>query len=136
MTPSKLLLAMSALIVLSACGNKQEASQPAPEAAASTPAETAAPAAAPAETSAAPMDTSGMDAHQIYAARCASCHGATAEGVNGNPSLAKLSSDEIVSKLKDYRAGKTMGDKTAIMAPQAKGLSDSDIDALAQFLAG
>ena len=134
MTSGKHLLALSALLLLAACGGKEEA--PAPEAA-TEPAPMAAPeAAAPAaEMAEAPAAAgAGVDASTLYAGRCASCHGPLAEGANGNPSLAKLSRADIEAKLQGYRDGKTMGPKTAIMAPMAKSLSDEEIAALASYL--
>ncbi len=76
-------------------------------------------------------DVSGND---LYAAKCASCHGEVGEGLAGNPKLSGLSKSDISSRLTDYRAGKQMGAKTAIMAAMAKPLSDEQIAALASYI--
>ncbi len=132
-TPHLLLLSLVLPLALAACGKEEPAQAPAP-------AETAAPAmpaepeaAAPAESTASDAGP-GVDAHGMYAAKCASCHGDMGQGVAGNPKLAGLSPADIESKLKDYRAGKQMGAKTAIMASAAKRLSDEEISALAAYL--
>jgi cytochrome c553 len=86
-------------------------------------------------TTAVPAEVSAdMDAHSLFAAKCASCHGGTGEGVGGNPKLTELTRADIESRLTDYRAGKQMGPKTAIMAAMAKSLSDEQIAALASYL--
>jgi cytochrome c553 len=129
-----LLLTLVLSLGLAACGKKNE-----PESAA--PAETAAPAApmeaspaAPQATEAAAGGEGAVDAHGLYAAKCASCHGATGEGVADNPKLAGLSVADIESRLKDYRDGKQRGPKTAIMAGMAKSLTDEQISSLASYL--
>jgi cytochrome c553 len=125
------LLAVAAL--LAGCGDKasEQADAPQPEAAVE--------AAAPAAEMAAPadnVDTSvgDVDAATLYARSCASCHGATGEGVAGFPSLAALSRDLIQARLETYRAGETVGPKSAVMHPVAKGLSNEQIAALAAYL--
>ena len=135
MNTSKQLLALSAALLLAACGGKEEPAPPAAEAEAPPPVvapEVSAPADASPESAAAPGV--GVDAHALYASRCASCHGETAEGVAGNPSLAKLSAADIQSRLEAYRAGQAVGPKSAIMMPMAKNLSDAEIEALATYL--
>lgn len=133
-TPHLLLLSLVLPLALAACGKEEPAQAPAPAetAAPAMPAETEA--AAPAEPTALADAGPGVDAHGMYAAKCASCHGDMGQGVAGNPKLAGLSPADIESKLKDYRAGKQMGAKTAIMASAAKGLSDEEISALAAYL--
>ena len=69
-------------------------------------------------------------------ATCAACHGANAEGQGMFPKLANLGADKIVDLLKKYRAGETVGANTAMMAPNAKALSDADIENLATYIAG
>ena len=138
-TPLYLALALS--LTLAACGKEQPA---APAAEAPAPA-------ASGDVAGPPMpmdpsqgvaghvegtvaDTSGMGGHDLFAAKCASCHGETGEGLAGNPKLAGLSKADIQSRLTDYRAGKQMGPKTAIMAAMAKPLTDEQITALAGYV--
>lgn len=130
MNPSKLLLALTASLLLTACGGKEEAAQPAPETAAAPTAE----AVAAAEQVAQSAPAEGTDAATMYTRRCVSCHGDLAQGVAGNPALDKLSAADIKAKLTKYRAGETLGPKSAIMAPITQNLSDADIDALASYL--
>lgn len=140
MKPTPLFLVLLTALTLAACGQDK-------------PAEPVEPAAqAPADTTVAappmPMDptqgvagnvegvvASGVNGHDLYAAKCASCHGETGEGLAGNPKLAGLSKADIQSRLTDYRSGKQMGPKTVIMAAMAKPLSDEQIAALASYLA-
>jgi cytochrome c553 len=130
-----LLLSLVLSLGLAACGKKNEPESAAPSESAATPA--APMEASPAEPQAteAAADAGGaVDAHALYAAKCASCHGATGEGLAGNPKLAGLSSTDIESRLKDYRDGKQLGPKTPIMAGMAKSLTDEQITSLASYL--
>lgn len=121
---SYISLALGALLSLAACGEK-------PAATPDTMAPAApAPGAAPAAVEAAP-DTGKIK----YGGVCAGCHGQQGQGMANFPKLAGQSADVLAAKLRDYKAGKTLGAQTAIMAPTAQGLSDSDIDALAKYIA-
>lgn len=100
---------------------------------AATPA--AAPAAAPAATAAAAGGAGDVAAGQALFATCAACHGAKGEGAGMFPKLAGLSADKAADLLKKYRAGETVGANTAMMAPNAKSLSDANITDLAAFIA-
>jgi cytochrome c553 len=111
------ILALVTAVALAACGKKEEA---------------AAPEQAPAATAPAPVP---IDAAATFRANCASCHGPNGEGVATYPKLAGNTEDVVKAKLTDYKAGKQMGPQTAVMAPIAAKLSDSDIDALAQYVA-
>jgi cytochrome c553 len=129
-----LLVTLVLSLGLAACGQKKE-----PESTA--PAETALPAAPMEATPAAPESAESaagaggtVDAQGLYASKCASCHGATGEGVADNPKLAGLTRADIESRLKDYRDGKQRGPKTAIMAGMAKSLTDQQIASLASYL--
>ncbi|MFA5083188.1 MAG: c-type cytochrome [Hydrogenophilaceae bacterium] len=131
MNHTPLFLAIALSLALAACGQEKQ-----PEV--SGPAETAAPAAEPmaAEPAQEPSGAMGaaVDGHALYAAKCASCHGEAGEGLAGNPKLAGLTRADIQSRLADYRAGKQMGPKTAIMAGMAKSLTDEQIVALASYV--
>ena len=66
---------------------------------------------------------------------CQSCHGPTGQGQAIFPKIAGRSPEETADLLKRYRAGETLGAQTALMAPQAKVLSDGDIANLAAYIA-
>ena len=94
--------------------------------------------AAPAAAAAAPASTGKGDAalgKEKYAT-CAACHGANGEGAGMFPKLAGTPADKIADLLKKYRAGETVGANTAMMAPNAKTLTDADIDNLAAYIGG
>lgn len=137
MKPTPLILALLLSLTLTACG-KDKPAEPVAEA----PADTATMAGPPM-----PMDPSqgvaghveaaageDVDGHALYTAKCVSCHGATGEGLAGNPKLAGLSKADIQSRLTSYRDGVKMGPKTVIMAAMAKPLTDAQIAALATYL--
>lgn len=68
---------------------------------------------------------------QLKAYSCASCHGRNGISSHPNyPSLAGLSERELASALAAYRSGER---KHALMTPQARGLNDADISALAFY---
>lgn len=81
--------------------------------------------------------------HKLYQSSCASCHGMKAQGQGMFPKLAGLSADRVKKALvafknNDSAALKKMGlggSNAAIMAPNAAGLSDQDMDNLAAYLA-
>ena len=83
-------------------------------------------------TQATAQDISAGEA--IYQKDCRTCHGPTAKGMAVFPKLTGNSADFIVNRLKQYRAGETIGPNTPLMAPLAKGLSDEDIANLAAYI--
>lgn len=113
--------------VLGGCGDRsQKEETAAPE----TPAPTESTAAAPVS----PVVAGSGDAAALYEGTCAACHGTTGEGVGDFPALTALSRDVVLSRLEAYRAGETVGPRSAVMAPLAKQLSDEQIEALATYL--
>ncbi|WP_018871728.1 c-type cytochrome [Thioalkalivibrio sp. ALJ16] len=66
---------------------------------------------------------------------CVACHGAQGQGTPVFPALAGRDAEYIADKLVRYRAGETVGDQTALMAPNAANLSDQDIADLAVYVA-
>ena len=74
--------------------------------------------------------------HALFSS-CAVCHGAAGEGgkLFGAPKLAGLPYDSVVSLLNLYRKGQQMGANSYAMIPQAKHLTDSEIAALASYIA-
>lgn len=80
---------------------------------------------------------------KLYEQSCASCHGQQAQGQGMFPALAGKSADRIVTALGHYKNGnqdalKEMGDlggsNFAIMAPNAAGLSDGDMENLGAYI--
>ena len=72
----------------------------------------------------------GLD---VYSAKCISCHGDLGQGIDNNPALRKLTPAAMQQKLLDYRAGKTLGAQTAVMAQAVAGLSDAEIAAVSLY---
>ncbi len=74
-----------------------------------------------------------VNAGRGRAGNCAACHGA--QGISRQPlypSLAGRPAAELSSALYAFRDGER---KHAIMSPQARGLSDADIELLAAYYA-
>lgn len=131
MNHTPLFLAIVLSLTLAACGQEKQP-EPTVEATAE-PAASAPMAAEPAAADSASTEA-GVDGNALYAAKCVSCHGETGEGLADNPKLVGLTRADIQSRLSDYRAGKQMGPKTAIMAGMAKPLTDEQIAALAAYV--
>lgn len=68
----------------------------------------------------------------VMAASCASCHGPGGGSPGAIPSINRLSAPDMAKKLRDYRAGQL---EPTIMNRIAKGYTDAEIDALAQYFA-
>lgn len=89
-----------------------------------------------AEAAAAPAAAAGdVAAGKAKFAACAACHGMNGEGQGMFPKVAGQSADVLADKLKKYRAGETVGPMSAMMAPNASGLSDADIADLSAYMA-
>lgn len=70
---------------------------------------------------------------QARASSCAACHGPM--GISRNrmyPSIAGIPEAELKQALLDYRSGARTN---PLMSPQARGLSDEDIELLASYYA-
>jgi cytochrome c len=67
-----------------------------------------------------------------YAA-CGACHGSNGEGGVG-PALAGQSIEYIVGRLTQYKAGEKVGSQSNLMWGQAAGLSDQDMNDLAEYI--
>ncbi|MEE2002867.1 c-type cytochrome [Alkalimonas sp. MEB108] len=68
---------------------------------------------------------------EARARSCAACHGP--QGISRNrmyPSIAGMSAEEMTAALLAYRSGDIVN---PLMSPQARGLSDDDIAALAFY---
>ena len=68
-----------------------------------------------------------------YAA-CGACHGAQGGGGVG-PALAGQTVEYIVGRLNQYKAGEKVGKQSNLMWGQAAGLSDQDMNDLAEYIA-
>jgi cytochrome c553 len=64
--------------------------------------------------------------------QCASCHQPGYKGLNEFPRLARQKQAYLAKQLQDYRAGTRTNDN-GVMAATAKGLTDEQIEALAQY---
>jgi cytochrome c553 len=71
----------------------------------------------------------------IYERSCKNCHGPTAQGMASFPKLSDKSADYLSEKLRQYRAGEQVGPNTALMRPNAAGLSDAEIASVAAYIA-
>lgn len=85
-----------------------------------------------------PTDTSQLGAQIVAqgtkkgAVACARCHGfdGAADGSGAFPKLAGQSSNYLENELRNYISGDR---KSALMQPIAKGLSDAEVKAVAQY---
>lgn len=77
--------------------------------------------------------TQGADIAQQH--HCASCHTDSFVGKQGAARIADQREDYLRAALADYRSGARPSTGVAAMNEAASGLSDSDITALAHFLA-
>jgi len=69
------------------------------------------------------------------ARRCASCHTDTFVGTKATARIASQREEYLVKALRDYKSGVRSGGGMAAMADVAYSLSDSEITALAHYLA-
>jgi len=72
---------------------------------------------------------------EIYENSCKNCHGPKAQGMASFPGLAGQSAEYLVELLEQYRAGEKVGANSALMQPNATGLSDADIANVAAYIA-
>ncbi|HSP56843.1 MAG TPA: cytochrome c [Halomonas sp.] len=69
-------------------------------------------------------------------AACAACHGTDGKGTAPiYPNLAGQSAAYLESAMKAYRDGERGGGMSALMMPQAQGLSDEDIADMSAYYA-
>jgi cytochrome c553 len=83
---------------------------------------------------------------KLYEQSCASCHGMQAEGQGMFPKLSGKSAEHIATALAHYKNGdqdalaamdsNLGGSNFAIMAPNAAGLSQGDMENLGAFIGG
>lgn len=70
-------------------------------------------------------------------AKCVTCHGASGEKVAlGKSKVIKdMSKADFINAMKGYQAGTYGGPTKGLMEAQVKGLSDADIEAIANKIA-
>ena len=66
---------------------------------------------------------------------CYGCHGIGGVGSNDFPKLQGKSKSYLISRLKDYKNETINSGRADMMKPFAKGLSDEEIEAIAEYLA-
>jgi sulfide dehydrogenase cytochrome subunit len=66
------------------------------------------------------------------AASCSACHGTDGNSVGGTPVLAGLERNHFVLQMKAFRSG---GRSSTVMHHHAKGLTESEIEQLADYFA-
>jgi cytochrome c553 len=74
----------------------------------------------------------------IYASKCATCHGANGEtaAMNGKSKVInQMSKQEFIDAMKGYQDGSYGGALKGLMKGQVTGLSDDDINAMAEKIA-
>ncbi len=73
-------------------------------------------------------------AGKAKSAVCAACHGANGmAAIKTYPNLAGQNKEYLVSALKAYKSKQRSGGMAAIMQAQAAGLSDADMENLAEY---
>jgi sulfide dehydrogenase cytochrome subunit len=105
--------------------------QPAPAAKPAAPAAAAKPATPPGPPAAPARKLTPADAAMI-ASNCFTCHGPEGHSPGTIPSLDKLSKKRIISDLNDFRSGEA---PSTVMGRHAKGYSDAEIEAIAEYIA-
>ena len=66
----------------------------------------------------------------VLAASCANCHGPGGASPGSIPSITNLDAAALAERLRDFRSGAIEG---TVMNRIAKGYTDAEIDALAQY---
>ena len=81
--------------------------------------------------------SSDIDAEALYK-RCASCHGedGSIEAMGGaSPALKGQTSEDLFTKMKGYQDESYGGERAKLMITQVRGLSDEELQALADYMA-
>jgi cytochrome c553 len=77
-----------------------------------------------------------LGAPQRDVTACAACHGQAGEGARvGVPALRGQTREYLVKTLQEYRAGQRRNDVYAVMRAIVRNVTDSEIDALADYYA-
>jgi sulfide dehydrogenase cytochrome subunit len=115
-------------VVMAGCATQQPTPAPAK---APAPAAAAQPAPPPGPPAAPARQLSPADAAMI-ASNCFACHGPDGHSPGTIPSLDKLNKKRVLSDMKDFRTGEA---PSTVMGRHAKGYSDAEIEAVADYLA-
>lgn len=81
------------------------------------------------------LTSQGLFAEPLYQ-KCITCHGAQGEKVAlGKSKIIKdMSKEDFIASMKGYQDGTYGGPMKAVMLGQVKGLSDADIQKIADFI--
>ena len=79
------------------------------------------------------VDASLVMAGELLYAACGACHGANGGGGVG-PKLKGQTAEYIVGRLNQYKNGEKVGNQSNLMWGQAAGLSEKDINDLADYI--
>jgi cytochrome subunit of sulfide dehydrogenase len=115
-------------VVLAAC-QTTTTPQAAPSSPTSAATATTPPAARP---SAEPAKPVASETARTLAQNCFTCHGPEGKSSGAIPSLSRLSAQRIASKLRDFKSG---AEPSTVMGRHAKAYTDSEIDAVASYIA-
>lgn len=79
-----------------------------------------------------------VDGGALFGQKCSSCHGAKGEksALNKSQVIAGWQETQVKDALKGYQTGTYGKEMKALMQGQAKGLNDTQIDALAKHIQG
>ncbi len=70
---------------------------------------------------------------RVLAASCAACHGSSGNSVGGTPVIAGLEPEHFKLQMNAFRSGARA---STVMHHHAKGLTETEIDALSVYFAG
>jgi cytochrome subunit of sulfide dehydrogenase len=72
---------------------------------------------------------------RVLAMSCLNCHGPGGKSPGDIPSIAGKTEDFLKNAMVDFRDGKRSGTSATVMGRLAKGYSDSEIAAVAKYIA-
>jgi cytochrome c len=70
----------------------------------------------------------------LFSTKCATCHGSDAKGRADFPRLAGQSKEDLIKKLNGYKDGSYGNKMKSVMEPNAKALSSTQIEMVAEYL--
>jgi len=114
-------------LLLIGCGGDKKVEEKAVQTQVSTPA-------MPEANASMTHNAPSADGKQVFSTRCAACHGEKGEGKATYPKLAGNTKEEALKKLKGYVDGSYGKEQKIIMIGQAKGISDAQKEAVAEYI--